>query len=102
MNFYRKESREMLRPSTKKEIITYMPNPKDKVPDNIPGPYYNDTSCIDCGMCPEIAPQFFKRQEDGGYSYVYRQPVTPEEIALAEEALDSCPTESIGNDGDKS
>ena len=66
---------------------------------NVPGPYYNDLSCIDCGMCPEIAPLIFKRQEDAGYSYVYRQPVTPEEIALAEEAKESCPTESIGNDG---
>ncbi len=76
-----------------------MANPKDKVPENVSGPYYNDTSCIDCGMCPEIAPQTFKRQEDGGYSYVYRQPTTLEEIARAEDARESCPTESIGNDG---
>jgi ferredoxin len=32
---------------------------------------------------------------------VYRQPVTLEEIALAEEALAICPTDTIGNDGDK-
>ena len=76
-----------------------MPNPKDKVPENVPGLYYSDTSCIDCGMCPETAPLIFKRQEDAGYSYVYRQPVTPEEIAQAEEALNSCPSDSIGNNG---
>ncbi len=76
-----------------------MPNPHEKVPDNVPGPYYNDTTCIDCGLCPEIAPGIFKRQDDLGFSYVYRQPETPEEIALAEEARESCPTESIGNDG---
>ncbi|MEW6304288.1 MAG: ferredoxin [Verrucomicrobiota bacterium] len=29
---------------------------------------------------------------------MYRQPVSPEEIALAEEAR-NCPTDSIGNDG---
>ena len=52
-----------------------MPNPHDKVPDNVPGPYYNDTTCIDCGLCPEIAPGIFKRQDDLGFSYVYRQPV---------------------------
>ena len=23
---------------------------------NVPGAWYNDTSCIDCGLCPEIAP----------------------------------------------
>jgi len=76
-----------------------MANPQDKVPENVPGPYYNDNTCIDCGLCPEIAPQIFRRQDDNGYSYVWRQPATPEEIALAEEARESCPTESIGNDG---
>ena len=53
-------------------------------------------------MCPEIAPQFFKRQEDGGCSYVYDQPVSSEGFALVEEAVEVCPTESIGNNGDKS
>jgi len=78
-----------------------MANPKDKAPENVPGPYYNDLTCVDCGLCPEIAPLIFKRQDDGGYAYVFRQPVTPEEIALAEEARESCPTESIGNDGEQ-
>ena len=76
-----------------------MANFNDRVPENVPGPYYNDLTCIDCGLCPEIAPGIFRRQDDQGYSYVHRQPVTPEEIALAEEARESCPTESIGNDG---
>ncbi len=39
MNFYPKESREMLWPSTNKGT-THMANPKDKVPENVPGPYY--------------------------------------------------------------
>ena len=76
-----------------------MANLQDKTPENVPGRYYVDNTCIDCGLCPDLAPLIFKRQEDGGYTYVYRQPVPPEEIALAEEARDSCPTESIGNDG---
>jgi hypothetical protein len=33
-----------------------------------------------------------------GMFFVWRQPVTPEEIAKAEEALASCPMEAIGND----
>ncbi len=97
MNFSAKGSHEMMCPSTNRK--NPMANPKDKAPENVPGPYYNDTTCIDCGLCPDLAPQIFRRQDDGGYAYVYRQPVTPEEIALAEEALQSCPTESIGNDG---
>jgi ferredoxin len=33
-------------------------------------------------------------------SIAYRQPVTPEEHTLATEAMNDCPTESIGNDGE--
>ena len=36
---------------------------------------------------------------EGGYSYVYKQPETSEEEKLAREAIELCPTESIGNDG---
>jgi hypothetical protein len=32
-------------------------------------------------------------------SIVYRQPRTSEERALAKEAKEGCPTESIGDDG---
>jgi len=76
-----------------------MANLQDKTPENVPGRYYVDNTCIDCDMCREIAPQIFRRHDDGAYSYVYRQPVTQEEIAVAEEALAHCPTETIGNDG---
>jgi ferredoxin len=71
----------------------------NRLSENIAGPYYIDSSCIDCDMCRSTAPDFFRRNEDIGMSVVYRQPVTPEEFDLAEEARQSCPTESIGNDG---
>lgn len=71
----------------------------DKHPKNIPGRYYNDTTCIDCDQCREIAPAFFTRDEEEGNTYVHRQSITPTEIELAEKALYSCPTETIGNDG---
>ena len=70
-----------------------------KITGNVPGPFYVDTSCIDCDMCREIAPQFFKRNDDMGQSMVYRQPQTPEEFADAVQAMHECPTDSIGNDG---
>ena len=66
---------------------------------NVLGHYYVDNTCIDCDLCRNIAPQFFRRFEPGGYSYVFRQPTTPEETTWAEEALSSCPTSTIGNDG---
>jgi ferredoxin len=70
-----------------------------KTPENVPGRYYVDRTCIDCGLCPDTAPHIYKRFDEGGYSVVHRQPQTSQEIALADEARESCPTESIGNDG---
>ncbi len=76
-----------------------MANPSDRVPQNLPGRYYVDSSCIDCDLCRETAPTVFTRHEEGGYSYVHRQPLTPDEIALAEEARQGCPVDAIGHDG---
>lgn len=82
-------------PSTKGNI---MADRNRKVPENVSGPFYVDDSCIDCDQCRSAAPQFFTRHNEGGYSYVHRQPVTAEEFEQATEAME-CPTESIGNDG---
>lgn len=71
----------------------------DRLRENSPGPYYVESSCTDCDLCRSIAPAFFSRHEETGYSIVHRQPVTVDEIALAEEALHSCPSDSIGSDG---
>jgi ferredoxin len=69
-------------------------------PENVPGRFYVDQSCIDCDLCRNTAPQFFNRYEEGGYTIVYQQPQSPEELALAKEAMEGCPTESIGDNGD--
>jgi ferredoxin len=71
----------------------------ERLPQNVVGPYYVDSTCIDCDMCRSTAPDSFRRDEEIGMTIVYRQPVTPEEQALAEDAKQGCPTESIGNDG---
>ncbi len=71
-----------------------------KKPENVAGKFFVDEQCIDCDLCRETAPAFFKRSEDGGYSFVHRQPATPEDTALCMEALEGCPVEAIGNDGD--
>jgi ferredoxin len=78
---------------------TTMPNLTERLPANIAGAYYVDSTCIDCGLCHSIATAFFSRDDESSFSMVHRQPVLPEEIELAEEARLSCPTESIGNDG---
>ncbi|HVU32178.1 MAG TPA: ferredoxin [Opitutaceae bacterium] len=76
-----------------------MANSSDRNPDNVPGRYYVDSSCIDCDQCRNLAPDFFARNPDTGLGYVQRQPVTDDEIAAVEEALAACATSSIGNDG---
>lgn len=76
-----------------------MANPADRLPENVPGRYYVDAACIDCDLCRETAPAIFRRHDETGFSVVQRQPLTPEEIALAEEARQGCPVEAIGNDG---
>jgi ferredoxin len=70
-----------------------------KVADNVPGTFYVDRECIDCDLCRETAPENFQRNEDEGYSYVYKQPESDEERSLCKEALESCPVEAIGDDG---
>jgi ferredoxin len=72
---------------------------RDRVAETVPGKYYVDTQCIDCDVCRVTAPENFQRAEEKGYSYVSRQPATPDEEAQCQEAMDSCPVEAIGNDG---
>jgi ferredoxin len=71
----------------------------ERLTTNVSGPYYVDESCIDCDQCRTMAPDFFGRDADSGFSFVQRQPASGEEIALVEEALSQCATASIGNDG---
>lgn len=77
-----------------------MATPTERTPDNVPGRYYVDSSCIDCDQCRVMAPDFFARNADTGLGYVKRQPVTDDEIAAVEEALAACATSSIGADGE--
>ena len=76
-----------------------MADSANKYPENVPGKFYVDDQCIDCDLCRETAPANFKRNDDGGHSYVYKQPETPDEEGLCKEAMEGCPVEAIGNDG---
>ncbi len=78
-----------------------MAEKENKFPENAPGKFYVDDQCIDCDLCRETAPDFFTRNEDGGYSYVHKQPTTEDEIEQCMEALEGCPVEAIGDDGDE-
>jgi len=71
----------------------------DKLADNVPGKWYVDSNCIDCDVCRTTAPNNFEANEDEGYSFVAKQPASDEETEAMEEAMESCPTEAIGDDG---
>jgi ferredoxin len=75
-------------------------NRLDRVPENAPGRFYVDAQCIDCDVCRVTAPGNFQRHSEKPYSYVFRQPSGLEERAQCEEAMDSCPVEAIGQDGE--
>ena len=76
-----------------------MADKDEKWPENITGKFYVDEQCIDCDLCRQTAPANFERNEDEGYSYVYKQPETDEERDQCQEALEECPVEAIGEDG---
>lgn len=77
-----------------------MADRNSRLPINAPGKFYVDETCIDCDACRQAAPDFFVRSDEDNITYVVRQPQTPEEEAIAQEGLESCPTDSIGCDGE--
>ena len=70
-----------------------------KYKDNVNGRYFVDEQCIDCNLCREEAPKNFTRQEEVGYSYVYKQPEDGEEEEMCKNAMEFCPVEAIGDFG---
>jgi ferredoxin len=75
----------------------FMADVANKYPENVGGKFYVDNQCIDCDLCRETAPDNFRRNDDGGYSYVYKQPENPDEEARCKEAKEGCPVEAIGD-----
>jgi glyoxylase-like metal-dependent hydrolase (beta-lactamase superfamily II)/ferredoxin len=71
-----------------------MADPKKKVPENVEGEFFVDSTCIDCDTCRQLAPTVF--EDAGETSYVLTQPRSPEETRQALQALIACPTGSIG------
>ena len=76
-----------------------MANRARAVPENAPGSFFVDSTCIDCDTCRQLAPATFA--DHGAHSYVRVQPRTSEDERAAYRALVACPTASIGT-ADKS
>lgn len=71
-----------------------MAKPDKRLPENVPGDFYVDDTCIDCDACRQIAPGVFR--DHGEQSSVFRQPRSAGETRRALMALVACPTSSIG------
>jgi glyoxylase-like metal-dependent hydrolase (beta-lactamase superfamily II)/ferredoxin len=71
-----------------------MANAALRLPENIPGDFFVDSTCIDCDACRQIAPATFSAA--GDTAMVHQQPVNEEETKRALMALVACPTASIG------
>tara|TARA_B100000676_G_C17252111_1_gene423970 strand:- start:109 stop:342 length:234 start_codon:yes stop_codon:yes gene_type:complete len=72
----------------------------ERYQDNVNGRYFVDEQCIDCNLCREEAPKNFTRQEELGYSYVYKQPEGEDEEEMCKNAMKFCPVEAIGDFGE--
>jgi len=68
----------------------------DRLPHNVEGDLYVDSSCIDCDTCRFVAPDTFSRADDIDQSYVAHQPDSEGDRQRALMALVACPTSSIG------
>ena len=70
-----------------------------KTGQNAQGRFYVDTHCINCSLCPEIAPDIFETNHDQGIEYVKKQPENETERALMAEAIHLCPASAIHDNG---
>lgn len=74
-----------------------MADPARRHPGNVAGPWFVDTTCIDCDVSRQCAPGLFGTA--GGQAVVTHQPATEPERRAATRALLACPAGSIGASG---
>jgi ferredoxin len=79
-----------------------MADKNDKIPENIPGKYYVDKTCVPCHTCMEVegAGSLLQYNDDQTYVYFHTQPADEAQMKIAEDSLAICPTGAIGNDGE--
>jgi len=73
-----------------------MADPRRRLEENAPGPWFVDASCIDCDACRQIAPDVFT--EGNEQALVARQPGGDHRVD-AFRALVACPVGAIGTEG---
>ena len=77
-----------------------MADKNDVWPENAKGKFFVDKTCITCDACCMAAPNNFKMNENDGHAYLNRQPENRIEEEQCKEAMEGCPVEAIGSDGE--
>lgn len=86
-----------------------MPDPDNIWHDNVGGKvvvkgtevsFYVDMECILCSVCSDAAPNNFRMSDDEDHDIAYKQPENEEELEQCYEAMENCPVEAIGDDGE--
>jgi glyoxylase-like metal-dependent hydrolase (beta-lactamase superfamily II)/ferredoxin len=72
-----------------------MANQLKRLPSNVAGDFFVDSTCINCDTCRQLAPTTFRETDE--YSAVYHQPAGEAELLQAHQALLACPVGSIGS-----
>jgi len=61
--------------------------------------FYVDQECILCSVCSDAAPNNFRISDDEDHDICFKQPEDADELEQCEEAMENCPVEAIGSDG---
>ena len=81
---------------------------KNRWPDNVGGTnevkgkkygFYVDKDCILCSVCSDAAPNNFRLSKEEDHDVCFKQPTTEQEVKECIEAMEGCPVEAIGSDG---
>src|SRR5215208_5652266 len=71
-----------------------MAHQNKRLPSNVAGNFYVDSTCINCDACRQLASDSF--EEIGDHSAVTMQPHGEEQLHGAYQALLACPVGSVG------
>jgi glyoxylase-like metal-dependent hydrolase (beta-lactamase superfamily II)/ferredoxin len=67
-------------------------------PEGVDGDWFIDERCIGCGAATSIAPHLIRPASDGRQFVFIRQPESRDEVVLAQQAAEVCPSHSIGTE----
>lgn len=82
-----------------------MADKTNRLSESVPGLWYVDDTCTPCHVClDEAGPQsgfsLLKYTDDESKVIFVKQPASADELVAARNALEICPQNAIGDDGD--